>query len=316
MVSIIVPVYKVEQYLDRCVQSILSQTYKDYELILVDDGSPDNCPAMCDAYAAKYENICVLHKKNGGLSDARNAGTAIANGKYVTYVDSDDYIHSLYLEMLVTALKTTQSNIAVVEYQKVYDKNGIEHLKKDDIKLEKLSSIVALEKILYQKFHDVSAWGILLPLKLAREYPYPVGRLFEDTYTTYNYYLQSKQIAFVHAGLYYYCQRKDSIMKNRSDKFVIDLFEGSELLLQHCSFDANLKKAAESKCFSNYCRIITLVPDLQQRFPEIYEQIRRFLLDNRLGVLFNLQTRLKNKIAAIFLLGGIGSLRWIYSLKK
>ena len=92
-ISVIVPVYKVEAYLPRCVESLLSQTYKDFEIILVDDGSPDTCPAMCDAYAKKYSNIHVLHKENGGLSDARNAGVTIAKGEYVTFVDSDDYVH-------------------------------------------------------------------------------------------------------------------------------------------------------------------------------------------------------------------------------
>lgn len=88
MISVIIPVYKVEEYLDKCVQSILAQTYKDFELILVDDGSPDNCPRMCDSYAKQYKNVTVIHKKNGGLSDARNAGTMIAKGEYITFVDT------------------------------------------------------------------------------------------------------------------------------------------------------------------------------------------------------------------------------------
>ena len=100
MISIVVPVYKVEKYLDKCVQSILAQTYKDFELILVDDGSPDNCPQMCDEYAKKNKKIRVVHKNNGGLSDARNAGTTIASGEFVTYVDSDDYVSKDYLAIL------------------------------------------------------------------------------------------------------------------------------------------------------------------------------------------------------------------------
>lgn len=104
-ISVIVPVYKVEAYLPRCVESLLSQTYKDFEIILVDDGSPDTCPAMCDAYAKKYSNIHALHKENGGLSDARNAGVTIAKGEYVTFVDSDDYVHPAYLEMLMQGIR-------------------------------------------------------------------------------------------------------------------------------------------------------------------------------------------------------------------
>lgn len=105
LVSVIVPIYKVEAYIDKCIRSILKQTYKNYEVILVDDGSPDKCPDICDKYACEYDNIRVLHKKNGGLSDARNAGVSIARGEYVTFVDSDDYIADDYIETLVSMKK-------------------------------------------------------------------------------------------------------------------------------------------------------------------------------------------------------------------
>ena len=105
-ISIIVPVYKVEKYLEKCIQSILNQTYKEFELLLVDDGSPDRCPELCDFYAAQYDNVIALHKSNGGLSDARNYGLKYAKGNFITFVDSDDYISPDYLETLV-ALKTS-----------------------------------------------------------------------------------------------------------------------------------------------------------------------------------------------------------------
>ena len=93
-ISVIVPVYKVEQYLRKCVDSIIKQTYSNLEIILIDDGSPDNCPIICDEYAMKDNRVVVIHKKNGGLSDARNVGIAKSTGKYITFVDSDDYIAS------------------------------------------------------------------------------------------------------------------------------------------------------------------------------------------------------------------------------
>lgn len=99
-ISVIVPVYKVEKYLDRCIESIVNQTYPDLELILVDDGSPDNCPALCDAWAERDERIRVIHKKNGGLSSARNAGMDVMCGKYVCFIDSDDWIELNFLEVL------------------------------------------------------------------------------------------------------------------------------------------------------------------------------------------------------------------------
>ena len=110
-ISIIVPVYKVEQYLERCVRSLINQTYKNVEIILVDDGSPDQCPQMCDNYASDDLRIKVIHKKNGGLSDARNAGLRIATGEYVMYVDSDDYIEKNACEKLI---KNAIGNVDVV----------------------------------------------------------------------------------------------------------------------------------------------------------------------------------------------------------
>lgn len=110
MISVIVPVYGVEKYLDKCVQSILAQTYRDFEILLVDDGSPDNCPQLCDAYSQKYDCVRALHKSNGGLSDARNFGIKYARGNDVTFVDSDDFVAPDYLEVLVR-LKENVSRI-------------------------------------------------------------------------------------------------------------------------------------------------------------------------------------------------------------
>ena len=112
-ISVIVPVYKVEKNIHRCVDSILGQTYADFELILVDDGSPDNCGAICDEYAAKDSRVVVIHQKNGGLSSARNAGIDIATGAYISFVDSDDYIYPNYLERLYEVLVEFDADISV-----------------------------------------------------------------------------------------------------------------------------------------------------------------------------------------------------------
>ena len=101
LISVIVPIYNVEKYLARCVDSIVNQTYKNLEIILVDDGSPDRCPQMCDDYAEKDSRIKVVHKKNGGLSDARNAGMAVATGEYISFIDSDDWIETSMFELLL-----------------------------------------------------------------------------------------------------------------------------------------------------------------------------------------------------------------------
>ena len=111
LITIVVPVYKVEQYLDKCVNSIINQTYKNLEIILVDDGSPDNCGKMCDEYAKNDNRIVVIHKENGGLSDARNAGIEIAKGKYISFIDSDDYVTEDYVEFLYALI--SNNNVEV-----------------------------------------------------------------------------------------------------------------------------------------------------------------------------------------------------------
>ena len=123
MISVIVPVYKVEQYLHRCIDSILAQTYRDLEIILVDDGSPDNCGLICDEYASKDSRIKVIHKTNGGVSSARNAGLDVASGDYIAFVDSDDYVLPQYLEYLLEAILINESDISYCSYEKVDDSN-------------------------------------------------------------------------------------------------------------------------------------------------------------------------------------------------
>ena len=120
LVSVIVPVYKVEPYLDRCVASILAQTYPNLEVILVDDGSPDNCPALCDAWAQRDARIRVIHKKNGGQSDARNVGLDAASGAYISFVDSDDYIAENFIETLYDLLHEYHTDISAVHWKLVY----------------------------------------------------------------------------------------------------------------------------------------------------------------------------------------------------
>ncbi len=111
LISIIIPVYNVEQYLHRCVDSVLNQTYKNLEIILVNDGSPDNCPFICDEYAKKDKRIIVVHKENGGLSSARNAGLEIVQGEYISFIDSDDWIHENYIEILYKNLHEKKADI-------------------------------------------------------------------------------------------------------------------------------------------------------------------------------------------------------------
>ena len=125
MISVIVPVFRVEKFLENCIQSVLNQTYGDFELILVDDGSDDNCPAICDRYARKDVRVKVIHKQNGGIGETRNAGLQIAEGEYITFVDSDDYIHPQMLEMCMNSFqKESDIDIAMCPLKKVHEEDN------------------------------------------------------------------------------------------------------------------------------------------------------------------------------------------------
>ena len=142
LISIIIPVYNVQQYLSRCIDSVLRQTYPHFELILVNDGSPDESPQICDDYAKRDGRIKVIHKTNGGLSSARNAGLDIALGAYITFVDSDDWIHEQYLEKLFSMITSHNADIAVANFIMVYDDKP--HISDAQIEIKAFSNIESL----------------------------------------------------------------------------------------------------------------------------------------------------------------------------
>ena len=219
-ISVIVPVYKVENYLQKCVDSILPQTYKDYELFLVDDGSPDGCSALSDEYAMTDSRILVIHKPNGGLSDARNAALDLESGKYITFVDSDDWIASDALETMREALIRTDSDLAIGNMFSV-DEQG---------KQSPMNGNVPEETVIEGK----EIWETLLqpcaPKKLYRSFiwktlRFPVGRLYEDAFTYHHVLGQVRRIVKTGKEAYYYLIREGSIMHAEYDIRFTDIID-------------------------------------------------------------------------------------------
>lgn len=223
LISIIVPIYKVENFLHRCVDSILNQTYKNLEIILVNDGSPDQCGEICDEYAKLDNRVTVIHQENGGLSDARNAGIKIAKGEFIAFIDSDDWIHEEYINKLYELVRSTNSDISVCNFFMT----SIENFQVDNLKIEiyNYTNIEALEQ-LYDKFYVqmVTSWGKLYKKELFDGVTFPVNRLHEDEFTTYKLLYKANNIILTTEQLLYYWQRADSIMgdqynlKNKLDR--------------------------------------------------------------------------------------------------
>ena len=207
LISVIVPVYKVEPYLRRCVDSILSQTYTHLEIFLVDDGSPDNCGKICDEYAQKDNRIKVIHKKNGGLSDARNVAIDVAKGEYITFVDSDDFIACDYVETLYNLVEKYQCKVGVAWLRIFHE--GCEAGINQPPYIEKVfDRIEGIEKMFYQELFDTAAWGKIYHRSLFKTgIRYPFGLIYEDLPTTYLLFLQADKIAFCNRVIYNYLLR-------------------------------------------------------------------------------------------------------------
>lgn len=217
LVSIIVPIYKVESYLRKCLNSIINQTYSYLEIILVDDGSPDKCPQICDEYAAKDKRIAVIHKKNGGLSDARNVGLDICKGEYISFIDSDDWIAPQYIERLLYNVQNKKVDIAIGQFQKVFLNNENKKNENDNPadSIEVLDNKEAVKRLFSNdEIYFVIACGKLYKKTLFNTIRYPVGKIHEDEYTTYKILYKSSSVAYLHEKLYFYLQRPQSIMSN------------------------------------------------------------------------------------------------------
>lgn len=218
LVSIVVPIYRVQRYLDKCVQSIMNQTYIEIEIILVDDGSPDECGHMCDQYADKDNRIKVIHKQNGGASDARNHGIACATGKYITFVDSDDFIHCRYIEILIELALKNHADLVVGDFQLFQNADCCED--KDIDKAYFLRAQILTSKYLYDKdFINRKTmlltvpWGKLYEKRLFEGIEYPVGKIHEDTFTTYKLMERASRVVYLQEPIYYWRENMNSVTR-------------------------------------------------------------------------------------------------------
>lgn len=225
LISVIVPIYKVEEYLDRCVESLVNQTYKNLEIILVDDGSPDGCPHKCEDWARKDSRIKVIHKENGGLSDARNAGMKIASGGYISFIDSDDYISLDFFETLLSVMEKENSDIVECSVVKFYEDGRFEEYS-DDLAVTTFETESALSGLISENPFHQHVWNKLYKTQLVKDIPYAVGKLNEDEFWTYQVFGRAKKVSKINKTMYYYFQRSSSIMGENYSIRRLDALEG------------------------------------------------------------------------------------------
>ena len=254
-ISVIVPVYKVEKFLHRCVDSILNQSFRDFELILVDDGSPDNCGNLCDAYAARDSRIHVIHQKNGGMSAARNTGIdwvmAESHSHWLVFVDSDDWVHPQFLQQLYSAAEQTLCKISACGF---FRTEGDPLPEGEDFSIQRMSA----DDYYCGQLHEGStavAWNKLYHRSLFKKLRYPIGKLHEDEFTTYKAVYRSGSIGVTPARLYAYYQNPEGIMRsdwNPRRMHVLEAVEQQIAFAQQQGNDRLLKKAVEQYIYSLY----------------------------------------------------------------
>ena len=229
LISVVVPIYGVEDYLDNCVNSIINQTYTNLEIILVDDGSPDKCGQICDEYAAQDKRVKVIHKKNGGLSDARNAGIDVAKGKYITFIDSDDYVAEDYVSVLLTCMLSEKADISICRLKETSRLDeDLKCKKTDDVAV--YSSIEALEKMLYAREFSTSACSRLFRIELFEGVRFPLGKYSEDLFTIYKTILKANKIVSIRREAYFYYTRPGSITNEKFSKRHLDTLEALHII--------------------------------------------------------------------------------------
>ena len=281
LISIIVPVYKVENYLKRCLDSVISQTYKNIEIILVDDGSPDNSGNICEEYALKDSRIKVIHKKNGGLSDARNAGLQIATGDYIGFVDSDDYIENDMFETMINLAKMYNAEISIVSYNEW--KNGKILNNMNSGELDLYNKVEAIKELLVDSKIQSYMWNKLFKKDLFKNIEFPVGKNFEDIATTLKIFEKCDKVVRLEAAKYNYVRRDDSIIGNRSYKTYNDYLD---VILDKYLYLFN--KYPEIEEYNAYNFIINMIwvytiivyyniEELFEKYGEYYELLKKLV---------------------------------------
>lgn len=309
-ISVIVPIYNVELYLSECIDSIIKQTFFDIEIILINDGSTDNCKDICEYYKNIDNRVIVINKDNGGLSSARNAGIDIAKGEYIIFIDSDDIINHNMLKILYDACERYSCFISQCSYKKFYRKNQIEdeinNEFNNELNFKIINNIEALDNLYNEEYINTTvAWNKLYKTSLWENIRYPEGKLHEDEYTTYKLIYSSNKIAITNKTLYYYRSNYNSIVnsKYRLERLdSIEAFEKRYIFFINQGMNNLAKKTIKKYIFnilSIYYRVYYEIDNNELILKELRGKLKKYF--NKL--FFNKEITLKNKLLiSIFLI--------------
>lgn len=288
LISIIVPIYNVENYLEDCLISILKQTYKNIEIILVNDGSIDSSPEICKKYAVQDNRIKFFTKRNGGLSDARNYGIDKSNGAYVTFVDSDDLLVSEYIEILYRAIVLSKTKMSICRLKAFFDNKKINKCENEKQSYLVLKKDEVFKEMLLERKFGVSACGKMIHRDCLEGIRFPYGKLYEDLATTFKFVSKSNSIAYVDSELYLYRKRRDSIT---TSKFTINKLEIFESLNVFSDFINNNYPELNRYCIYRKCdSAVGIIENLNTSIElrSLRKEMKKIIRENIINVfLFN-----------------------------
>lgn len=277
VISMIVPVYNVEKYLPCCLESLEKQTYPNLEIVLVDDGSPDNCGKICDDFAQKGQNVKVIHQENQGLSAARNNGLNESTGRYILFVDSDDFITDNCVSYLYEILKRDDADIAIAESRNYWN-NVPAGIPCEFDGYECMDPEKALIRMCYGRGFGLPAWNKLYRREIVSKFPYPIGKLYEDIATTYKMIGDAEKIAFAKGVTYFYRMREGSIVHQKLDpQQLYGLTAGEELLEYVRQRYPAAEDAAEFRCLARICDFVNRSFDDKDTFRMLREESKKYL---------------------------------------
>lgn len=299
LISVILPVYNIEKYLPKCMESLFAQSYDNIEFIIIDDGSNKECAKLCDYYSFLDSRVTVYHKKNGGLSDARNYGIKRAKGEFITCVDPDDYVDRDYIEYLYSLIVKYSSKMSICQHRIHYENGKIREMGK--LGDEEISSENCIWKMLYHDTVDTSAWAKMYHRSLFKSIEYPNGKLFEDISTTYLLMIKSKRIALGYESKYNYIFHDNSIVNSSFNKRKMDLLEMTDkMAMDVIRIYPELEKAVLRRRV--YSRFSTLNQMLSTELYEVEkEEIIEFIKKYRKNIILDKNAPNRDKIAMFFI---------------
>lgn len=299
LISIILPIYNVGAYLEKCLDSILAQTYRNLEVILVDDGSTDGCYEICEKYRNMDKRILPVHKKNGGVSSARNAGLDNIHGELVTFIDPDDFVAADYIETLFNTLVNNDADISVCGIKTAF---SLDHCNQNNEvhSISNYSTSEAIEKMLYQNEIDVSAWAKMYKAELFNHVRYPQGEINEDTAITYQIFAKAKKITFDRYKCYFYLQHSESIMHQKFASRKLSLIRFSKECVEFVEKEfPSIKKAAICKHVTDGFVLVCKIYECEEIDKESLKKCWAIIRKYRMTVIVDPKSRRKTKMACL-----------------